>query len=121
MKVPASIKEQVERKLYEKAKSVIDEQYKREAAVLLEPLTERKFDKDVGGGVDRDKLKDSDFADPENRAFPIKVPKDVHDAAKALNHDVKGDKAKIKANIIKIAHAKGAPFAARLPKEWQKK
>jgi len=84
-----------------------------------EVVAERKFDKNVGGGVDRDELKKKDFADPENRAFPIVTPKDVADAAKALNHKVKGDKDKIKKNIIKIAKAKGMPFEVRLPKEWR--
>ena len=81
-------------------------------------VIERDFDPSVGGGVDRDKLKPEDFADPKNRAFPIVVPKDVHDAAKALNHDVKGNKVTIKKNIIKIAKAKGKKFEAQLPVAW---
>ena len=62
----------------------------------------------------RDQMDDSDFGDPENQAFPIKVPDDVINAASRL-HNSKGDQSAIKARIIRIAKRKGFP----LPQTWQ--
>ena len=80
---------------------------------------ERDFDPNVGGGVDRDKLPAGDFAGPDG-SFPIKAPGDVSDAASSLGR-TKHARGPIKANIIKIAHRKGASFVAQLPKAWRTK
>ena len=72
-------------------------------------LTERHFDKNVGtNGVDRDKLKNSDFAG-KNRSFPIVVKKDVADAwtLVSLAGDKNYSRETIKKNILKIAKRKG--------------
>ena len=74
-------------------------------------------DPSVGGGVDRDKLPDADFAGP-HRSFPIVIPKDVADAARSLGR-AKGDTGAVKANIIAIAKRKGVAFVAQLPQAWQ--
>ncbi len=63
---------------------------------------------------DRNKMDDSDFGDPENSAFPIKVADDVINAASRL-HNAKGDQSAIKARITRIARRKGFP----LPQTWQ--
>lgn len=75
----------------------------------------KEVDPNVGGGVDRDKLPDEDFAGPD-RSFPIVEAGDVSDAASSLGR-AKGDTASIKANIISIAKRKG--FEASLPDAWK--
>jgi hypothetical protein len=80
---------------------------------------ERDFDPNVGGGVDRDKLPAGSFAGPD-RSFPIDKPGDVSDAASSLGR-TKHARGPIKANIIRIAHAKGASFVSQLPKAWRTK
>ncbi len=80
-------------------------------------VKKRNFDPGVGGGVDRDKLPKSDFADPEQRKYPIVTPKDVEDAAGLVGHA--DNPTEVKANIIRIAHAKGPEFVAKLPENWK--
>jgi hypothetical protein len=63
---------------------------------------------------ERDAMDDSDFGDPANQAFPIKVAKDVIHAAERL-HNAKGDQDAIKKRIVAIAKRKGFP----LPETWQ--
>lgn len=79
-------------------------------------LTKRDFDRSTGGGVDRDKLPASDFAGPD-RSFPIVTPGDVSDAAHLVGKAADPDA--VKANIIAIAHRKGAAFVAELPESWK--
>jgi len=74
----------------------------------------RNFDPGVGGGVDRDKLKASDFAGP-NRSFPIVTAADVSDAARLIGKAA--DPEAVKARIIAIAKRKG--FADAIPAGWQ--
>jgi hypothetical protein len=76
-------------------------------------VIERKFDKNVGGGVDRDKIPAEDFAGPD-RSFPIVTQADVEDALRSLGR-AKGDRAAIKRRIFAIAKRKG--FS--IPKGWQ--
>lgn len=94
----------------------------RESAAVAEPLAERAMDKSVGGGVDRDKLPDADFAG-KNRSFPIVTPGDVSDAAKSIGRagadNYSSDE--LKARIIAIAKRKGAAFEAELPDAWKAK
>ncbi len=66
---------------------------------------ERDFDPNVGGGTDRDKMPDSDFAGPD-RSFPIKTAGDVSDALMSLGR-AKGDRNAIRRRIIAIAKRKG--------------
>lgn len=82
-------------------------------------VAKRDFDRNVGGGVDRDKIPTEDFADPEHRAFPIVTPKDVADIAPNLNHDIKGDPEKIKQRAMAIARRKGPEFEAKIPDSWK--
>ncbi len=79
--------------------------------------SKRRFDPNVGGGVDRDKIPKKDFAGP-NRTFPIVTPGDVSDAASLYGHAADPDA--VKARIITIAQRKGPEFVAELPKKWRK-
>lgn len=64
----------------------------------------RDFDRGVGGGVDRDKLPDSDFAGP-HRSFPIVTQSDVSDALGLAGHA--DDPDAVRARIHAIARRKG--------------
>jgi hypothetical protein len=77
-------------------------------------------DPSVGGGVDREKLAESDFAG-KNRSFPIVKPGDVSDAASSLGRAGADNYStdKIKANIIAIAQRKGKEFVDELPQTWK--
>lgn len=77
----------------------------------------RQFDRGVGGGVDRDKLPESDFAGP-NRSYPIVTPADVEDAGGLIGHA--DDPEGVKRRIIAIAHRKGPEFVAKIPESWKK-
>lgn len=67
-------------------------------------LEKRNFDPGVGGGVDRDKLPESDFAGP-HRSFPIVNQSDVGDALGLVGHA--DDPAAVRARIHAIARRKG--------------
>lgn len=87
---------------------------------VLSPEIDENFDP-VDGRKDysqkeREAMDKSDFGDPENLAFPIKVASDVIHAAERL-HNSKGDQDAIKRRIIAIAHRKGFP----LPDTWTEK
>ena len=79
----------------------------------------KNMDKNVGGGVDRDKIPAEDFAG-KNCSFPIVKPGDVSDAASSIGRAGPDNYSSdvLKANIIKIAKRKGAAFVAELPKAW---
>lgn len=64
----------------------------------------RDFDRGVGGGVDRDKLPESDFAGP-HRSFPIVSQGDVSDALHLVGHADNPDA--VRARIRSIADRKG--------------
>lgn len=64
----------------------------------------RDFDPGVGGGVDRDKLDESDFAGP-HRSFPIINQSDVSDALRLLHHA--DNPAAVRSRIASIARRKG--------------
>ena len=64
----------------------------------------RDFDRGVGGGVDRDKLPESDFAGP-HRSFPIVNQSDVSDALHLVGHADNPDA--VAARIRSIADRKG--------------
>lgn len=78
-------------------------------------------DPNVGGGVDRTKIPDEDFAG-KDKSFPIVKPGDVSDAASSIGRAGPSNYStdKLKANIIKIAKRKGASFTAQLPDTWKK-
>ncbi len=61
-----------------------------------------------------------EYAGTDGTSFPITDPKDVANAARALGRTDQ-DKAKVKANIIRIAYKLGATFVAKLPEAWKKK
>lgn len=81
----------------------------------------RDMDPNVGGGVDRDKLPAEDFAG-KHRSYPIDEPGDVSDAASSIGRagDDNYSPEKLKENIIRIAHRKGAAYVAELPEAWKK-
>ncbi len=70
----------------------------------------------------RDAMPKADFAG-KNKSFPIKTPKDVEDAAKAIGRagDDNYDTETLKKNIIRIAKRKGPSYVAKLPKAWNDK
>jgi hypothetical protein len=76
---------------------------------------ERDFDPNVGGGVDRDKLSDEDFAGPD-RSFPIVTQADVSDAFHSLGR-TKHNKDAVRAKIISIAKRKGFKLPDSASKE----
>jgi len=80
----------------------------------------RNMDPNVGGGVDRDKLDESDFAG-RNRSFPIVTPGDVSDAASSIGRAGSDNYSsdQLKRNIIRIARRKGPEFEAKLPASWK--
>lgn len=80
----------------------------------------RDFEPNVGGGVDRDKLPDSDFVFPDERAFPIAAPGDVDDAVSDWGR-YRGGKPfdQFKERLTALAHRKGDEFAAALPNSWK--
>lgn len=78
----------------------------------------RDFDRNVGGGVDRDKLPAGDFAG-EGRSFPITTPGDVEDAARSVGRARGQSKKKVKKKIKQIAERKGPEFEAELPDSYK--
>jgi hypothetical protein len=76
---------------------------------MAEPeMEKRRFDPNVGGGVDRDRLPESDFAG-RNRSFPIVTQADVTDALQSIGRAGEGnyDAATLRRNIRRIARRKG--------------
>lgn len=85
-----------------------------------ENIQERQFDPAVGGGVDRDKLKDSDFVIPGERKFPVVKPGDVSDAVSSFGRSKGVDFDTFKRNMIALCKRKGKAFMDALPDEWKK-
>lgn len=85
-----------------------------------ELVEKRAMDPDVGGGVDRDKIPDADFAG-KDRSFPIVTPGDVSDAASSIGRAGPDNYSseQLKKNIIRIAKRKGPSFVAELPDSWK--
>lgn len=77
-------------------------------------------DPNVGGGTDREKLPESDFAG-KDRSFPIVTPGDVSDAAASIGRAGPDNYStdQLKSRIIAIARRKGAAFVAKLPAAWR--
>ncbi len=86
----------------------------------LVSIAEKAVDKNVGGGVDRDKIPAADFAG-KNRSFPIVTPQDVADAARSIGRAGADNysSAELKSRITRIAKRKGPEFVAKLPGAWQ--
>lgn len=82
-------------------------------------LQERDFAPNVGGGVDRDKLKSTDFVMPGERKFPVVKPGDVSDAVSAFGRSKGVDFETFKRNMIALCKRKGKAFMAALPQEWK--
>src|SRR3972149_6683683 len=80
----------------------------------------RDFGPNVGGGVDREKLKDSDFVFSDERTFPVVTPGDVSDAVSSWGR-YKGSKSfeVFKKRLIALCKRKGQGFFDALPKEWK--
>ena len=80
----------------------------------------RDFDPNVGGGVDREKLKGSDFVFSDERTFPVVTPGDVSDAVSSWGR-YKGSKSfeVFKKRLIALCKRKGQGFFDALPKEWK--
>lgn len=81
-------------------------------------LVRKAIDKRVGGGVDRAKLKDSDFVFSDTRSFPIVTAGDVKDAVSSWGR-YKGKHSfdEFKSRLTALAKRKG--FESSLPKEWK--
>src|SRR5579875_2910037 len=94
----------------------------KRARAAADMAVKRDFDPDVGGGVDRDKLPDSDFAG-RNRSFPIVTPGDVSDALHSIGRAGPGNypPKELKRRILAIARRKGFPIPdADKPKKGKK-
>jgi hypothetical protein len=78
----------------------------------------RDFDKNVGDkGVDRDKLKDSDFVFGDERKFPVVTSGDVSDAVSSWGrYKGKHSFAEFKSRLKALCARKG--FTKSLPKDW---
>ncbi len=80
-------------------------------------VQKRDFDPNVGGGVDRDKLKSSDFIFGDERKFPVVTSGDVMDAVHSWGrYKGKHTFEEFKSKLTALCHRKG--FA--LPKSWGK-
>jgi len=86
----------------------------------MKEAEKRDVDPNVGGGVDRDKLKDSDFVFSDERKFPVVTPGDVSDAVHSWGR-YKGSKSfeQFKRRLIALCRRKGPKFVAALPDEWK--
>jgi hypothetical protein len=72
--------------------------------------------------AERDKLKDSDFVLPDERAFPITDAASVADAVASWGrYKGKATFAQFKENLTALAKRKGPDFEAQLPKKWKPK
>ena len=82
----------------------------RAKAALAADTAKRDFDANVGGGVDRDKIPDEDFAG-KHRSFPIVKAGDVSDALQSIGRAGADnyDAATLRSNILSIARRKGFP------------
>lgn len=80
-------------------------------------LEKRDFDPNVGGGVDRDKLKDSDFVFSDERKFPVVTQEDVMDAVHSWGR-YRGNKTfeQFKRRLLALCRRKGL----KPPKSWEK-
>lgn len=99
------------------------------SALTMPPGRARKFgkkrkllkavDPNVGGGVDRAKLKASDFVFPAEKKFPVVTSGDVSDAVSSWGR-YKGAKSfdSFKSALTALAKRKG--FESALPAEWKK-
>ena len=85
-------------------------------------LVKRDMDPNVGGGVDRDALSDSDFVFPKTRDFPVVTPGDVEDAVSSWGR-YKGSETfeSFKKKLTALARRKGQRFVAELPEAWSAK
>lgn len=83
-------------------------------------VEKRDVDPNVGGGVDRDKLSDSDFVFSDSRTFPIVTPADVSDAVHSWGR-YRGPHSfeEFQRRLIALCRRKGAAFVAALPDEWK--
>lgn len=89
--------------------------------VQLRPYTdEKQFEPNVGGGVERGDLKDSDFVFPKERKFPVVTPGDVQDAVSSWGR-YKGPRSfeEFQRNLKALCKRKGESFAAKLPAKWK--
>jgi hypothetical protein len=83
-------------------------------------VEKKDFDRNVGGGVDRDKISSGDFAG-RDRSFPIVTAGDVSDALQSIGRAGSDnyDAATLRSNILRIARRKGFPVpdSAKKPKK----
>lgn len=93
------------------------EPYLRALYAAEEGKTTKAIDKNVGGGVDRDKLAASHFVFPDTRTFPIVTAGDVSDAVSSWGR-YKGPHSLAEFQSKLTALAKRLGFASSLPKKW---
>ena len=106
--------------MMEEMKSMMDKMMSMMSDMMHGKMEKRDIDPNVGGGVDRDKLKPSDFIDPENRRFPVMTPGDVSDATHSFGRmgEPKMPFDEFKRKLIALCRRKG--FMDALPAEWKK-
>jgi len=82
--------------------------------------SEKAKDPAIGGGVDRSKLKDSDFVFPKERVFPIASPGDVSDAVSSWGR-YRGEHSfeEFKKRLTALCKRRGEDFVKQLPEKWE--
>lgn len=90
----------------------------REPESIEAGIVRKAIDKNVGGGVDRAKLKNSQFVFPDTRSFPIVIAGDVKDAVSSWGrYKGKHSFAEFKSRLTSLAKRLG--FASSLPSNWK--
>lgn len=99
-------------------RGIPDEDGRHDMSAMKQQQVKRDFAPNVGGGVDRDKLKASDFVFGDTRTFPVVTAGDVSDAVSSWGH-YKGPRSfeDFKRNLTALAHRKG--FEGSLPAAWK--
>ncbi len=88
----------------------------------LRGVEEEDYEKrDIPSG-EREEYESSDFIDPTNRRFPVKVPADVSAAVSSFGRmgEPKIPFDSFKRRLISICRRKGESFMSALPEEWKK-
>jgi hypothetical protein len=104
------------------AAEIVNPVEKATAAVdaVLEDVTKAKAADDGEKNKTASGKTGKDYAGTDGKSFPIEEPVDITNAVRDLGRTSQ-DKAKVKANIIRIAYKLGDKFVAKLPDEWKKK
>jgi hypothetical protein len=98
--------------------TVVEDATEKASAVLDDAIAKAKDDKKDDKNKTASGEEGKWYAGTDGKSFPISTAKDVANAARGLGRTSQ-DKAKVKANIIRIAYAHG--LESGLPDAWKKK